>query len=207
MTVKRIDNSLKIIEGLKQIQNATISVGWYPDQKHGDLSSPFLARILHNGASLKGGQPYFIDDKGDIHFLRKDSALGQKAIKAANGGGSKVKTPQNGKESKIKGLGITKPSKIPPRPFFDIATAKYKDKWVNEDVKGIADGVVKGKLKIDKALPMLGEAIKADVYEVMGNAENFTPNSPMTARRKGKNTPLIDTNQLREQIEVRKLKK
>jgi len=187
---------------LKEVEKAKTQIGWWSEQKHGEITSPDLAKILHNGADLKGGQPYAIIND-DIVFLRKDSALGQKALKAGNGGSINPKTAQSAKSGKIKGLGVTKPSHIPARPFFTITAEQKKDKWVYEDALGIANGVILGKISLKYGLKALGEAVKADVQEVMGKASNFTPNAPSVIKRKGKNTPLIDTNQLRETLTVK----
>lgn len=165
---------------LEAVKSATLSVGWFAEEgKHpkGSLTFPQLAAILSYGAKLPGGQPYFFDKQGNLVFMKK------------NEDGTKPKGA----------MGITKPSYIPPRPMLDAASRAYGNKWVEESRK-IAQNVLAGKISVQKGLEQLGALIKSDIQDIMGNGK-FAPNSPLTAKRKGKNTPLIDTGELRKAVD------
>ena len=112
MKIYRQVNKKAMENLLNTLKKARVAVGWT-----GDLAK--IAYIQEYGANLKGGQPYMVDSDGYMTFLRKNSRLGKRALKAgqsSGGGNVKVrrKNAPNAK-SKIAGLGVTKPARIPAR--------------------------------------------------------------------------------------------
>lgn len=75
---------------------------------------------------------------------------------------------------------------IPPRPFMSKAMAKHKGKWSTMMAKGIAEA------GIDKAFDQVGEEMVADIQNSIAD-EDWEPLNPKTVKRKGFDTPLIDT--------------
>lgn len=191
------------------MMDASVEVGWWNDKSaDGRITLPELAMILHDGATLKGGQPFLIFGDGRIAFLSRNSTMGRRIIEArARNGGvpvspGRTRTRPIGADE-IAATGITRPSTIPARPFFTI-TAEAKGRQWEREAGILARECLAGKRTWESILDLLGQIIKADVYEQMGLAENFAPNTPMTQARKKdgpKNTPLIDTNGLREALD------
>lgn len=173
---------LQAQKNLEAIKSGSVDVGWFSDgekKQKSNLTYPQLAAILSYGARLPGGQPYFFDKKGNLVFMKK------------NPDGTKPKGA----------MGITKPSYIPPRPMLEYASKAFGSKWV-ESSRAIAKNIIAGKITVEQGLAQLGALIKADIQDIMGNGD-FTPNSPLTAKRKGKNTPLIDTGELRKAVDFK----
>lgn len=177
----RIRANLKAIERLKQTQGGRVRAGW---EKESDV---LHAIINEFGAHLKGGQPFFIDDKGDIHFLKKTSPLGIKAMRAA--AGNSPKTPSKPKPGRIQGLGVTKPSEIPPRPFISETVRLHRKEW-EEYYKALLLNIASGIMTEKQAMEALGERLRADIKMTIAEG-SFKPNSPLTVKAKGQNTPLI----------------
>ena len=95
---------------------------------------------------------------------------------------------------------------IPPRPMLRF-TARLKGKeWVKEAGE-LAKNVLNGKQKGRGAYETLGMLIADDIKGVMNTSSLFTPNAPSTVKRKGKNTPLIDTGELRDAVDYKVYKR
>ncbi len=93
------------------------------------------------------------------------------------------------------GAKVGKKTYIPPRPMLRM-TGRLKSKnWVQQAGK-LAKSVLEGKSKGNTAQHTLGALIAADIKDVMNNSSLFAPNAPSTVRKKGKNTPLLDTLEL-----------
>lgn len=90
--------------------------------------------------------------------------------------------------------------KIPPRPIFDVVVKKKGNEWVKE-AQQLAQEILVGKIGDAEAKEVLGALMADDIKGVMNDKKNWIPNAPSTARRKGKNTPLIDTGELRDAID------
>lgn len=87
---------------------------------------------------------------------------------------------------------------IPPRPFMDITFNLYSSKW-NEI---LAKLIVKNDYDLEKSLKILGEVIRADIKKTIEQSDLYVPNAPSTVAMKGgRNTPLIDTSEMRDSIE------
>lgn len=194
-------------KNLRHLKGGRIEAGWFASNvQPGVLSAPALASILEHGARLPGGQPYFVDGNGDLHFLRKTSRLGIKALKSRSSGKNYARPNPAGNRTKsyraqsreIVGLGVTKPSYIPPRAMLRQTAAQHQNGWV-EKSRIIARNVINGHHTVKQGLDQLGSVIAADIKDVMSHGA-FAPNSSLTAKRKGKNTPLIDTGALRDQV-------
>lgn len=99
-----------------------------------------------------------------------------------------------------------KKTHIPPRPMLRM-TARLKSKdWVKQAGE-LAKNVLNGKQKGRGAYETLGMLIADDIKGVMNTSSLFTPNAPSTVKRKGKNTPLIDTGELRDAVDYKVYKR
>ena len=88
-------------------------------------------------------------------------------------------------------------SKIPARPFVRIASEKNQQTWANE-AERVVDKVVAG---YDANFSILGNTMKENIQDVIGDKNLLVPNSPATIRRKGHDKPLIDTGKLKASID------
>ncbi len=99
-----------------------------------------------------------------------------------------------------------KKTHIPPRPMLRM-TARLKSKdWIKQAGE-LSKEVLSGKLKGASAYETLGMLIADDIKGVMNTSSLFTPNAPSTVKRKGKNTPLIDTGELRDAVDYKVYKR
>ncbi|MDO5764086.1 MAG: hypothetical protein Q4P84_00090 [Elusimicrobiales bacterium] len=104
------------------------------------------------------------------------------------------------------GAVIGKKTHIPPRPMLRM-TGKLKVKeWVKEAAERTKD-VLNGKQKDSDAYESLGALIADDIKGTMSNSALYAPNAPSTVKKKGKNTPLLDTLVLRGAVDYRSTKK
>lgn len=98
------------------------------------------------------------------------------------------------------GAKVGKKTYIPPRPMLRL-TGRLKSKnWVQQAGK-LAKSVLDGKAKGNTAQYALGALIADDIKGVMNTSSLFAENRPSTVRKKGKNTPLIDTGELRDAVD------
>lgn len=198
MKIKRTVNKKVLQNLLNTVKKARVSVGW-----QGDLAQ--IAYIQEYGANLKGGQPYMVDKRGYMTFLKKTSELGKKAIKAgeSHGMGSvklrrKNKLP---KKYKIAGLGVTKPTRLPARFLMLHTQENHKSEW-KKFAAELGKEVATGKADWYGAMMTLGQRIKADIQKEIGDGQ-APQNTVLTAMRKGFNHPLeSQKNQLRREIRV-----
>lgn len=195
---ERIVNKETMKNLLNTLKKARVSVGWT-----GELAQ--IAYINEYGANLKGGQPYMVDTEGYMTFLRKDSKLGQRAMKAGQrSGAGHVKVHQRNVPSKlggIAGLGVTKPSRLPARFLLLHTVEDHKEEW-KEFSTEIGKKVATGKANWKDGMEVIGQRIKADIQEEI-SAGQPPKNTVLTAMRKGFNHPLeSQTNQLRREIRV-----
>lgn len=96
---------------------------------------------------------------------------------------------------------------IPPRSFIQMPIASKLPEELRDNADFIFAPLANGG-KIDEALERVGfqaEAVIQDAFDTQGFGK-WPANSPMTAEIKGKNSPLIDTNQLRKSISSRVVK-
>lgn len=172
---------LKTQKHLEALDSGVLEVGWFAENKEaaGKLTAPQLAAILSYGAVLKGGQPYFFDKKGNLVFMKR-----------------------TGEGTKPKGaMGITKPSYIPPRPMLDQASRTFSNQW-EQKARQLALNILQEKITVQQALEQLGGVVAADIKNTM-RAGAFAANSKLTAKKKGKNTPLIDTGSLADKVDFK----
>lgn len=90
--------------------------------------------------------------------------------------------------------------RIPPRPFLQQTVDAYKNKWLKQL------GILLAETgDTNKSLSILGEQVVADIKYIMENGD-FIKNSPLTVKAKGKDSPLINTGDLRNSVayDVRK---
>lgn len=94
--------------------------------------------------------------------------------------------------------------RIPPRPFFRNAIAKYSKNWA----KGIATQLKATNYDTRKTLMITGEVIAGQIRQSIIET-NSPPLSPTTIARKGFSKPLIDTSHMINSVnyEVRGQKK
>lgn len=198
MKIYRQVNKKAMENLLNTLKKARVAVGWT-----GDLAK--IAYIQEYGANLKGGQPYMVDSDGYMTFLRKNSRLGKRALKAgqsSGGGNVKVrrKNAPNAK-SKIAGLGVTKPARIPAR-FLLLHTKEDNQKAWKEFAGELGKKVAQGRADWQSAMEVLGQRAKADIQAEI-SAGQPPRNTALTAMRKGFNHPLeSQKNQLRREIQV-----
>lgn len=96
--------------------------------------------------------------------------------------------------------------KIPPRPMLRNTKELHGKEWVSTSRK-LSKQVLDGKLDPEAALNQLGEKIKEDIRSTMQKSELYVPNAPSTERKKGFNTPLIDTRSLLNAVDYKIEKK
>lgn len=98
------------------------------------------------------------------------------------------------------GAKVGKKTYIPPRPMLRMTGRLKSKKWVQQAGK-LVKSVLEGKSKGSTAQHTLGALIADDIKGVMNTSILFAPNAPSTVRKKGKNTPLIDTGELRDAVD------
>lgn len=89
-------------------------------------------------------------------------------------------------------------SRIPSRPFIAIATDESKG-WQSEVKKQV--GGITSSVDVNGALNTIGEQMKKDIKNVIGDRSKLKPNAPSTIAKKGFDAPLIDTGKLQESID------
>ena len=89
---------------------------------------------------------------------------------------------------------------IPPRPMLRTTVRKRSKQWVRQ-AEELSKAVIEGKIK--QAEDIFGALVADDVKAMINDSSNWTPNAPATVRRKGKNTPLIDTGAMRDAVDYR----
>ena len=89
-------------------------------------------------------------------------------------------------------------SRIPSRPFIAIATDESKG-WQSEVKKQV--GGITSSADVNGALNTIGEQMKKDIKNVIGDRSKLKPNAPSTIAKKGFDAPLIDTGKLQEAID------
>jgi len=91
-------------------------------------------------------------------------------------------------------------STAPARPFMLIAMHLHQDELRRLQAR-LGLGLLQGKLTLEQALGLLGEATAAKIKQTIADGkQHFTPNAPATVARKGGDTPLINFGQLRGAI-------
>ena len=88
--------------------------------------------------------------------------------------------------------------KIPSRPFIAIATDEHNG-WEGETKVNVAS-ILSPHGDVNKSLDRIGEQMKIDVRNVIGDRGKLAENAPATIARKGHNFPLIDTGELKKTI-------
>lgn len=91
---------------------------------------------------------------------------------------------------------------IPPRPMLRTTSSLHGKEWL-EDASKISKAVIDGKVSSSGAFEILGETIKTDIQTEIKDSSNWTQNAPSTIKKKGKNTPLIDTHELVDEVKYR----
>jgi len=95
---------------------------------------------------------------------------------------------------------------IPPRPFIRgyVDSNAEKIKSVQKmQVAAIIDGKIDAKAAIEK----IGKNAKEGIKHFIKTSSNFLPNAESTAKRKGRNRPLIDTGLMRDSVDYEVVKK
>lgn len=94
---------------------------------------------------------------------------------------------------------------IPSRPFMRNAVDNHVDETV-EHLKQWIDKVIHGKMLASELMMNMGMLVKGLIQEEIAKGD-FEPNAPETIRRKGSDTPLIDTGAMRESVNYRIVEK
>lgn len=89
-------------------------------------------------------------------------------------------------------------SRIPSRPFIAIATDESKG-WQGEVKRQV--GGITSSADVNGVLNTIGEQMKKDIKNVIGDRSKLKPNAPSTIAKKGFDAPLIDTGKLQESID------
>lgn len=95
-----------------------------------------------------------------------------------------------------------KKTHIPPRPMLRFTARLKGTEWAKEAGE-LSKNVLNGKQKGRGAYETLGMLIADDIKGTMSNASLYKPNAPATVKKKGKNTPLIDTGALRDAVDYK----
>ncbi len=98
------------------------------------------------------------------------------------------------------GAKVGKRTYIPPRPMLRMTGRLKRKSWAKLAGK-LTKSVLEEKVNAADAPTILGQTIADDIKGVMNASLLFTPNAPSTVRKKGKNTPLIDTGELRDAVD------
>jgi hypothetical protein len=90
--------------------------------------------------------------------------------------------------------------KIPPRSFLRMPIYTQAEKIIKETSAGAENDIAEGR--IVRVMTRLGVAAENAIQDAFGSAGfgNWAPDKPATVRRKGSESPLIDTAQLRKSI-------
>lgn len=198
MHVKRTVNKEALKNIMETVKKALVSVGW-----SGDLAR--IAFIQEYGANLPGGQPYAVDAKGYMTFVRKDSELGKRALKAHRSGMSgEVKlrrTNRYNPKQGIVGIGVTKATRIPARHLLENTSGDNRKGWAAFYAE-MGKKVARGESTALAAINALGLRVKADIQAEI-SAGQPPKNTRLTEMRKGFNHPLQgNKNQLGREIHV-----
>jgi len=92
------------------------------------------------------------------------------------------------------------PGKIPSRSFMR-NTFKTNRNFVDTLQKNVS-AVVKDNMPVSRALILLGEKVRKEIIHEI-NALYEPPNAPSTIARKGSSKPLIDTAEMRNNVNYR----
>jgi len=85
---------------------------------------------------------------------------------------------------------------IPPRPFFSSMIAEKESGW-GED---LGKSLVAKNFNAKNALGFMGERIKGQLQDSIVNG-SYAPLKPATIKRKGFDTPLIDTSHMLNSVD------
>ena len=92
---------------------------------------------------------------------------------------------------------------IPSRPAVRIAADENGKKWQDTAKSGICD-IIDGKGNKSAVCEKVGEQMKKDIQSIFGDKGKLKPNAPATVKKKkGRDTPLIDTGKLRSKVNWR----
>ncbi|HDV5276614.1 TPA: hypothetical protein RI707_003481 [Vibrio cholerae] len=89
---------------------------------------------------------------------------------------------------------------IPARAWVYISNAMHKQRR-NKAFKAEFKKFLRGKVTLNTVCNVLGNKWVGDDKTVLGDPLILMPNSPQWAARKGKNTPLVETGELRDSID------
>lgn len=92
------------------------------------------------------------------------------------------------------------PGRIPARPFMR-NTFRNQNNFINTLQKNIS-AVVHNHMPVSKALIIVGENVRTEIIREI-NALSEPPNAPSTIARKGSSKPLIDTAEMRNNVNYR----
>ena len=87
---------------------------------------------------------------------------------------------------------------VPERPFIRQTIANNITKY-NRMRRDLLSAIILGKITVDKAIAVLGEALQADVVATINNWQD-PPNSEVTIFLKGSSQPLVDTGTMKQSI-------
>ena len=89
---------------------------------------------------------------------------------------------------------------IPSRPFIRISADTNKAAWAKL-AQQCVNGVIDGDSPRDAA-QVVGHRMVEDIRKVFGSSE-LKANAPSTARKKGRNEPLVDSGEMRRRVNFR----
>ena len=143
-------------------------------------------------------------DLGWKRIKRKVAFLDGKEIKA--GVLSSAGTEQNGipiaQVAKWNEYGTPstpkRPWSVPARPFMAISCDEHKG-WKTETDKGV-DRIYGGS-EVMSQLNGIGQVMKKDIKDIIGQREKFKPLAQSTIRKKGHDIPLIDSGAMLDSID------
>lgn len=169
--IKRLEGRNQVLVGVQKASGA------YED----GAQIAVIAAANHFGATIK--------TKGGVSYgyrTEKEAIAGQVRFMEAGKGFMEL-----GKTS----AGVTK---IPARPFLDVAISKNKARY-SKIFKNLIPKVIDEKMTAEQMLNSVGEAASSDVQDYLTELRD-PPNATSTVSKKGSDNPLIDTGFLKQSI-------
>ena len=92
----------------------------------------------------------------------------------------------------------SRPWDVPARPFLSMTTDEKKG-WQTKTTQCV-DNIVSGA-EVMAELNAVGETMKKDIKNIIGQSGKFVPLAPSTIAKKGHSIPLMDTGSMYDSID------
>lgn len=91
----------------------------------------------------------------------------------------------------------------PPRPVLTILNFRLRGYLSSSEAKSLLKRWAKDPKNIDLFLSSLGKKIAQQEKQIFGNNTELASNAPLTQKLKGRDSPLVDTGELRSKVAYR----